>query len=359
VVLALAGAGVLAVLQPWRGPAATTSVTTVPELPAADAAVAAPPEASVSPPPVEAPPVPAAASPDPRAVAAPTVQQVRILDAPAALPEGQVAALRVVVLDQQGRAMSRPVRWSSSDPQVAVLRADGRLSAVAPGRATITAEADGRRAAVQLTVTPVVAGVTVSPASEQLQPGQSVVLTATALGRDGRVLTDQTPVWRSSNEQVAVVSSVGRVTAVGAGATVISVAVAGQVATAQIGVAAPAAAAPPPAAEAPPAAVVEDARQAITAVVQAYARALESKDMVRVKALYPTISPLSERRTQDALEAMDDLQVRLAPTQVTVNGTAAQAVVTGEWVYRGGRLDVNNRYRLERRSGGWVIVNIE
>jgi hypothetical protein len=291
-------------------------------------------------------------------VAAPAVQGVRILDAPASLPEGQAAALRAVVLDQQGRAMSRPVRWSSSDPGVAVLRADGRVSAVAPGRTTITAEADGRRAAVQLTVTPVVAGVTVSPASGQLQPGQSLILTATALGRDGRPLADEPLVWRSSNEQVAVVSSVGRVTAVGEGATVITAVAAGQVGTAQIGVATPAVA-PPPAAEPAPPVVAEDPRQAITDVVRAYAQALESKDLTRVKALYPTMSASLEQRTRDALDAMEDVQVRLATTQVTVNGATAQAVVTGEWVYRGGRLDVNNRYRLERRPGGWVIVSIE
>jgi transposase len=130
------------------------------------------------------------------------------------------------------------------------------------------------------------------------------------------------------------------------------------VGTAQIGVAVPAAA-PPPAVEPAPPVVVEDARQAITDVVRAYARALESKDLAQVKVLYPTMSSSLEQRTRDALNAMEDVRVRLAATQVNVNGTTAQAVVTGEWVYRGGRLDVNNRYRLERRPGGWVIVSIE
>jgi serine/threonine-protein kinase len=356
-VLTLAGAGVLAVLQPWRGPAPATAA---PGSSAVDQSAAAPPDPVVPPPAEVTPPVGAVTPPDPAAVTAPVVQLVRILDAPLSLPEGQVAALRAVVLDQQGRAMSRPVRWSSSDPLIAVLRADGRLSAVAPGRVTITAAADGRRADVQLTVTPVVAGVTVSPASGELEPGQSLILTVTALGRDGRALADQSVAWRSSNEQVAVVSSVGRVTAVGVGAAVISAAAAGQVGTAQIGVAAPPPAAPAaPAAEKPPPVVEEDAPQAIAAVVQAYARALESKDLARVKALYPTISPALEGRTRDALDAMEDVRVRLATTQVSVSGNTALAVVSGEWTYRGGRLDVNNRYRLERRSGGWVIVNIE
>jgi len=360
-VLVLAGAGTLAVLQPWRNRAADpqgASVASPPPPAAVDSSVVPPPAAAAPTPSVETPPPAAESARGPApAAAAPAVQLVRILDAPPSLPEGQVVSLRATVLDQQGRTMARAVRWSSSDPRVAVLRSDGQLSAVAPGRVTITAEANGHRADMQITVMPVVASVTVSPATGQLAPGESLDLVATALGRDGRTLADQTVVWRSSNERVAVVSSVGRATAVGVGATVVTAVAGGQVGTAQIAVTAPAAA--PPAAQAPPPVVEEDPRQAITAVVQAYARALESKNLAQAKALYPAMSPASERRTRDALDAMEDLRVRLAPSQITVNGNTAQAVVTGEWVYRGGRLDVNNRYALERRANGWVIVHIE
>jgi hypothetical protein len=360
-VLVLAGAGTLAVLQPWKDGAADTqgaSVASTTSPGAVDSSVVPPPPAAVPAPAVETPPPAAESARGPApALAAPAVQLVRILDAPPSLPEGQVVSLRATVLDQQGRTMARAVRWSSSDPRVAVLRSDGQLSAVARGRVTITAEANGHRADVQITVTPVVASVTVSPATGQVAPGESLDLAAMALGRDGSALADQAVVWRSSNERVAVVSSVGRVTAVGVGATVITAVAGGQVGTSQIAVAAPAGA--PPAAQAPPPVVVEDPRQAITEVVQAYARALESKDLARAKALFPAMSPSSERRTRDALDAMEDLRVRLAPSQITVNGNTAQAVVTGEWIYRGGRLDVNNRYEMERRPNGWVIVHIE
>ena len=92
----------------------------------------------------------------------------------------------------------------------------------------------------------------------------------------------------------------------------------------------------------------------------AYARALQSKDMVRVRALFPGITPAAERQTRNALEDMNDLQVRLSATGITVDGTRAQARVTGVWTYRGGKpLDVNNLYRFEKRSGTWVIVAIE
>jgi hypothetical protein len=139
------------------------------------------------------------------------------------------------------------------------------------------------------------------------------------------------------------------------GATEIRATVGGQVGTAQVAVSAPAA---PPRVETPPP-VVENPRQAITELVQAYAQALQAKDLARVRALYPTMTRGTERSTQDALTSMDDLRVRLAPTRIDVSGSTAEATVTGEWVYRGGRLDVTNRYELERRAGGWVIVHIE
>jgi len=365
VLLLLAGAGALAVLQPWRGEpqAAGSPLVAATSDAAGDSAVSPPPPAAAqpaAPPTGEAPPTtPETQDPAP-AVPAPAVQAVRIVDAPASVPEGQGVTLRAVVADQQGRPMSRPVRWASSDPQVVVVQAGGQLSAVAAGTATITAEVEGRRAEARVTVTPVVAGVAVSPESGELRPGESLVLTAAPHGRSGQPLADQAVLWRSSNERVAVVSSAGRVTAVGLGATVISAVAGGHVGTAQVAVLAPpAAAAPPPAAEAPPPVVQEDPRQAITELVQAYARALQAKDLARVRALYPGISAAAERRTRDALDAMEDVRVRLAPAQITVTGNTALALVTGEWVYRGGRLDVSNRYDLEWRPTGWVIVHIE
>jgi hypothetical protein len=136
----------------------------------------------------------------------------------------------------------------------------------------------------------------------------------------------------------------------------ITAAAADQVGTAQIAVTAPPAA--PPATQPPP--VVEASpQQAITELVQGYAQALQAKDLGRVKALYPAMSPAVERSTRDALAAMEDLRVRLTPTRITVTNGTAEAVVTGEWVYRGGRLPVTNRYALERRAGTWVIVHIE
>ena len=111
---------------------------------------------------------------------------------------------------------------------------------------------------------------------------------------------------------------------------------------------------PPARTPAPPV----DQRPAITELIGAYAQALQAKDMTKVRALYPGMTPALQRRTREALQAMDDLRVRLTAAQVTVDGSSARAHVTGDWAYRGGKLDVDNVYVLERRAGGWVIVEI-
>jgi ketosteroid isomerase-like protein len=272
---------------------------------------------------------------------------------------GDAVLLQAVVLDQQGRLMGRRPQWSSSNPAVAQVEADGRLLALTAGRATISAEAEGRRAQTDVTVTTIVAAVDVTPATAGLQVGQALVLVGTARGPDGRTLPDRSVTWRSSNEAVVVVSTTGHVTAVGAGTAVVSATSEGQVGSAEITVAAPPAAqAEAPPAPAPPPVVAEDPSAAIGEVVRSYAQALQARDMARVKALYPEIPSAAEQQTREAVQAMAELRVSLAASNIAVSGTTARARVTGAWVYRGGRLDVNNTYLFERRSDRWVIVGI-
>jgi eukaryotic-like serine/threonine-protein kinase len=301
-----------------------------------------------------APHPPVVSTAEPVRPAPPVAHEVRILDAPATVAEGDTVPLAALVLDRQGRRMNQSVRWSSSAPGVAEIQPDGRLRAVSAGRATLTAEAEGLSATANVTVTAVVAGVVVAPASGQLRPGEVLTLAASPVGRDDRPLAGRVVAWRSSDENVAVVSTTGRVTAVGTGTATISATSEGQVGSARVTVAAPA---PAPDTATPPAPV--DQRPAITDLVRAYAHALETKDMSRVKALYPGMTTALERRTRDALDAMEDVRVNLTPTQIAVEGTTARARVTGEWTYQGGRrLPVDNVYLFERRAVGWVIVGI-
>jgi len=350
--------GALAVWQPWRDRPGVAERPAPPTIPVrADSAPVAQPIVPDSlrqqavqqqtPPPAPAPPP------------APVVREVRILGAPPTVPMGDTVSLQAVVLDQQGRLMGRRPQWTSSNPAVAQVGADGHLHGLTPGQATITASADGRRAQTDITVTAIVAALDVTPATAGLQVGQALVLVGTAHAADGRALPDRSVTWHSSNEAVVVVSTTGHVTAVGAGTAVVSATSEGQVGSAEITVAAPPAAQrETPPAPAPPPVVAEDPSAAIGEVVRGYAEALQARDMARVKALYPEIPSTSEQQTREAIQAMAELRVSLAATNIAVSGTTARARVTGAWVYKGGRLDVNNIYRFERRSDKWVIVGI-
>ena len=72
-----------------------------------------------------------------------------------------------------------------------------------------------------------------------------------------------------------------------------------------------------------------------------------------------SLAPKTLAEAWSILEAMNDLQVALQPSNITVTGNTARASVTGTWTYRGGQLDVNNQYVFERRATGWVIIAIE
>jgi hypothetical protein len=85
--------------------------------------------------------------------APPTVARVDIAGADLSLEVGAPPqTLSAAVLDASGRPVSRPVTWSSSNPQVASVDGSGRVTATGAGTAQITAAADGRSDQVRVTV---------------------------------------------------------------------------------------------------------------------------------------------------------------------------------------------------------------
>jgi hypothetical protein len=80
------------------------------------------------------------------------VASLTVSNALEVLEIGRQFRLGADLRDQRNRALTRPVRWSSSDTRVAVVHPDGLLRAVGSGSVTITAESDGLRASLPLTV---------------------------------------------------------------------------------------------------------------------------------------------------------------------------------------------------------------
>lgn len=105
-------------------------------------------------------------------------------------------------------ASSRKILWSSSDESVATV-SGGRVCALRPGTATITAMANdgtGKRDCCRVTVkkdTVLVSSVSVSPSSRQIAVGESFTARATVCpeGAENRSVC-----WTSSNTNVATVN---------------------------------------------------------------------------------------------------------------------------------------------------------
>gem|GEM_PF-553494 len=86
-------------------------------------------------------------------VQSPAIAEVRVTPANATLLAGQTVDLSAVALDQQGDAIpGATIRWSSSDPDIARVSTAGRVTALAPGAASVTATSGDRSGAAEMTV---------------------------------------------------------------------------------------------------------------------------------------------------------------------------------------------------------------
>lgn len=119
-------------------------------------------------------------------------------------------------------ATNPTLQWASSNEEVATVDAQGKVTAVAPGTAVITASSVSnptKSDSVTVTVSRAVNQVAVNEDDFSLLIGAKKSLTTSVLPADA---TNQTLRWLSSNEEVATVDAYGKVTAVAAGTAVIT-----------------------------------------------------------------------------------------------------------------------------------------
>ena len=142
------------------------------------------------------------------------------------LTEGETAQLTATVLPET--ATNRNVTWSSNAPGVATVDSSGKVTAVAPGTATITVTTeDGNKTATcAVTVaaaTVPVTGVTLSQTQASLycnRTPDTLALTARVAPDNA---TNKAMTWTSSDSAVATVDQNGIVTPVARGTAVITV----------------------------------------------------------------------------------------------------------------------------------------
>ena len=136
------------------------------------------------------------------------------------LNEGETATLVATV--KPDNATNKTVTWSSSRTSVATVDANGKVTAVAEGTATITAKAGDKTATCSVTVKKnviAVESVTLDITSTILNTGETLTLTATVKPDNA---TDKTVTWSSSNSSVATVDANGKVTAVAQGTAIVT-----------------------------------------------------------------------------------------------------------------------------------------
>ena len=121
-------------------------------------------------------------------------------------------------------ATDKSVTWESSDTNIATVDANGKVTAVAPGTATITVTTvdQSKTATCEVTVTAAtvpVTGVTLNKTSTSLYVGDTETLTATVEPSDA---TNKNVTWSSDDTSVATVDASGLVTALARGTAVIT-----------------------------------------------------------------------------------------------------------------------------------------
>ena len=119
--------------------------------------------------------------------------------------------------------------WSSSNPSVAPVDANGLVTAVANGTAAITATADGTSGTATVLVLQRPSSVTIAPASVVFGALSDTLLTARATDRNGNTVAIRRFAWSSGNASVASVDANGLVTAIANGTAVVTAAVADNV----------------------------------------------------------------------------------------------------------------------------------
>jgi alpha-tubulin suppressor-like RCC1 family protein/uncharacterized protein YjdB len=178
--------------------------------------------------------VPAIPQPVGSVTVTPNPAQLQVLVTPTLAMSAQLTTIKGTAAKQ------RVVSWSSSNPAIATVDANGLVTAVAAGSAIISATSEGvvGQAAVAVLPAPV-ENVVVEPSLATVSVGEEITLAAVATSSDGAVLTGRLVEWSSMNPDFATVDEDGVVTGIAEGPARIRATVEGRVAIANVIVTAP------------------------------------------------------------------------------------------------------------------------
>lgn len=138
----------------------------------------------------------------------------------ATLAEGN--SLQLIATVEPYNASNKSLTWESANPDIAIVNANGKVSALKQGSTIITVKTtDGsnRSAQCELTVVKLVDGVTINISTATLSEGQSLQLEVLVSPENA---SNKKLEWTSSNEAVAKVSQEGKVSAISKGSAIIT-----------------------------------------------------------------------------------------------------------------------------------------
>jgi len=138
----------------------------------------------------------------------------------ASIIPGETVQLEATVFDWDDNVIDVPVRWVSSNPEVAAVDEDGLVTGVAVGAAIIRATAGTKSAISDVSVIAIpVETVTIEAegGARGVRVGETLQLHAEARDADGNLITDALVQWYTSDAKVATVDRNGVVTGRGPG----------------------------------------------------------------------------------------------------------------------------------------------
>ena len=145
------------------------------------------------------------------------IESITLSQSTANLIKGESLTLTATVVPDNA---TKAITWSTSDASIAAVDANGVVTAISAGTATITAMAGDKVALCQVTVENIaVSGITLSQSAASLLKGELLTLTATVVPADA---FDKTVTWSTSDESIAAVDGNGVVTAVAEGTATIT-----------------------------------------------------------------------------------------------------------------------------------------
>lgn len=148
----------------------------------------------------------------------PVVESISVVPSSIELAVGGEYVLTVEYFPED--AINKSVVWSCSAPEVAEVDQDGRVVAIAPGEAVITAACDGIEATCSAVVKEVgVESVELNEESAEIYVGETFKLEAKVLPSDA---ADLSVSWTSSDPDIAAVDNDGLVSGISAGSAVIT-----------------------------------------------------------------------------------------------------------------------------------------